>query len=720
MKRFIIPIIFLLTMIVSACFISSVKVNYDLEHYLPEDSPIKEGIDVYHDEFGVTGSASIAFDESSISNAVIVKQELSQIDHVSKVVFIDDYFNAVTYQMMQAGLTVEQITQMDTFMTNMINMGKSYTEAMISLINYFPAEEKAELQAILSQYVSEDEVQMQIVFDTGVSDPLTETALDEIVDLLTDKGYEINMTGSAVSTIFTRNIIEKEIFWITIICIPLILALLLVMSRSYFDIILFGLVVGVSIVINLGTNVLLPDISFITKSMAIVLQIAISLDYVIFLIHAYHQERQKNLSVDDAIRNARKQTIKPILASALTTGASFLALLFMRFSIGLDIGIVFAKAIAISLLSTLLLLPVLIRIFSNWIDKTTKTRKSPIKGRLAERLYRFRYGFLALMVVVLAGSAFIQTKTEYTYGVESFAGSKGTDYYEQTKQIEDTFGRTNTMIIILPKNDLNEGTLVQQLSTLDYVSQIQAGIIYKSVIQDPLVLASVTSALYSENYALIQFNLDAPSEGEVAFGYYEEIQDMTDGLPGESYILGNVATAYNVRETVKADYNVVMMVALIAIMIIILITFGNLFMPILLPIVIETSVLFTMALLFLLNSEIVFLANIIVSAILLGVTIDYAILLSKSYMEIRADNDKKHSIRLAIEQTAPSIITSAALFSISGITISVISSIPTIAQIGLIIAVGAFTSLFYILIILPQLLSIFDKWIVKSNIRSNQ
>jgi len=721
MKKYLILIIFLLITIGSALFISRVNVNYNLEKYLPDDSEIKAGLTVYQDEFGELSSATLSFDETDIETALLVKQELANIDNVAKVIFIDDYFNEITYGIIRANLTVEQQTQLDLALANYLSLGFNYQEAFIALVNYFPPAEKAEFQGILDKYVSDSEVSMKIVIAADVADLACETAIDTVRETLIDDGYNVYLTGSAVSSIFTRNTIENEVFWITIVCIPIVLGVLLLMSKSYFDIVLFGIVVGVSVIINLGTNVLLPNISFITKSMAIVLQIAISLDYVIFMISAYHRERASGNDMETAVKLAQKKSLKPILASALTTAVSFLALIFMRFSIGLDIGLVFAKAILISLLATIFLLPQLIRIFAKIIAKTTKREHSFIKGRFAEKINRYRFWFLGFLIVILAGSAYVQSQVEYTYGSAGFAGSIGTEYYDETSHIETIFGKTNTAIIILPKDDISEATVFQSLQSLEFVDGIQAGIYYKSVVTDPLILAAITNGMYSENYALIQFNLISDFEGDTAFRYYEEIRTMLDDIgQNDAYILGETAIAYNIKDTVSFDYNLVLIIALLAVMVIILITFRNLLMPILLPLVIETSVFFTMALLFFVNNEMIFLATLIVSAILLGVTIDYAILLSKTYMETRDKEDRKTSIRKAIFDAAPSIIMSATLFSIAGLSISLISSIPTVAEIGVIIAVGAITSLFYVLIILPQLLSIFDHWICRSHIKKTK
>ena len=718
MKNKIIIIVFLIVALVSALFITRVRVNYNLESYLPINSEIKEGIDVYYDEFGETSNAYVSFNELSISKALEVKADLLEIDNVEQVIYLDEYFNEVTYGIIKSQLPDMQQAMLDGAVSGYLAQGLSYPQIFLNIMPYFPSESQAELESILESFQTEDEMLLQIVFSKTASDSLTETAVNEVREIFDTEGYDIYITGGAIGTIFTRTTIEKEVLLITIICVPLVLLVLLLLSKSYFDIIIFGIVVGISIVINLGTNILLPDISFITKSMAIVLQLAISLDYVIFYINAYHNERDKQKSVDESINLAEKKTKKPILASALTTGVSFLALIFMRFTIGFDIGIVFAKAIFISLSATILLLPVLIKIFAKAIDKTRKKAKMQYKYGFISKLNKFRYVFLVLLVVVLAGSVYFQSKTEYTYGSSSFAGSEGTEYQDDLNHVTDEFGFNNSVIIIIPKDDIDEASLYQALNQLDYIEEVSAGIYYKSLISDPLVLALVTDKLYSDNYALIQFNLLTEVEGDEAFEKYESLELLISELQiDDAYILGETSTAYHIKDTVSFDYNLVLIIALIAVMIIIFITFKNVFMPVLLPLIIETSVFLTMALLSLITGQIIFLASLIVSAILLGVTIDYAILLGKSYLTARETNSKIDSIKIGVQDALPSIIISATLFSIAGMTVYFISSIQSISQIGLILGIGAIISLINVVIILPQMLSIFDKWICKGNIK---
>ena len=718
MKNKITLIVFLLLMITSLFLASRVSVNYNLEEYLPKDSMITQGISVYTNEFGDSSQATFSFDEISISKALALKEDILLIDEVDSILFIDDYFNELTYGLIRENLPVVQQNILDAAMNNLLLSGLSYPEAFLSLIPYMPAEAKTQFEDQFVKFVSDEEMLMHVIFNTKSADLDTEIAIDEIKALLDDGGYEYYFTGNAVSSIFTKNTIESEVLIITLICIPLVLVVLLFMSKSFFDIVIFGIIVGISIIINLGTNVLLPSISFITQSMAIALQLAISLDYVIFMLSAYHQARADGEAVDESLKSAKKKTSKPIIASALTTGASFLALVFMRFTIGFDIGVVFAKAIIISLITTIILLPILIKYFHKILNKTTKKSKSIFKGTLSKKLYKFRYFSLIFLLIILGGSIYFQTQNNYTYGSSSFAGTAGTSYSHDLNHIETEFGKSNPMTVIVNKDDVLESALYANLTNLEYVDNINAGIYYKGLINDPAIVTIVTDGLYSENYALIQFNLDSDIEGEEAFGYYEEIEALLENSNAtDFYVLGDTAVAYNIKDTVEFDYKLVMVIALVSIMIIILISFKNLLLPLILPIVIETSVLFTMALLYFLNSEVVFLASLIVSAILLGVTIDYAILLGKGYMYEREKHDKQTSIECAIKNTAPSIVTSALLFSIAGLTISIISSIKTISQIGLIIAIGAVTSLFYVLLILPQILSIFDKWIYKSKIK---
>ncbi len=720
MKNKITLFCFVIFVIVSGIFITQVKINYNLEKYLPDDSLISESMDVYQQEFGSSSVAYLVFNEDNIQEAIRIKGDLTLIDNVAKVLFVDDYLNPLTYSIIRSQTPQAMQPLLDDALASQMNSGKTYPEALLAISSVFPEDNRNEILETYNSYVNENEVLFQIVFDTDNSDLRTEASLEEVKQIMSDNDYEYYMKGDAVSTIFTRNTITEETTTITIIIIPIIIIILLLLSKSIFDIVLFVIVAGAAIIINLGTNAFLPEISFITQAMAIALQLAISLDYIIFMLNAYHHERSLGLDVSEAINQAKKHTKRPIIASALTTGVSFLALLVMKFTIGIDIGIVFAKGIMISLLSTLFLLPVLIKYFAKWIDKT-KNKAKFINfswfANFAETAKKYRYVFLGFILIIITPLIILQTQDNFTYGVSSFSGAKGTSYFEDSQHIEESFGKSNTYIIIVNKSDQLEGLLYQELEELDFVEDINAGIYYKSVISDPMILDQLVQDFYSENYALLQVKVGTDTESEEAFNNFEVIQQTLNDVGfQETYILGETAVSYYLKDVIVADFALVLIVAVIAVVIIIFISFKNLLIPLVLTVIIETAVFLSMSILYLFDQNLIFLAYLIVTTILLGATIDYAILFSKTYMEERETKTKDESIRNASLQATPSIVTSAMLFIIAGLTIFFISSISSISQIGLLIALGAFVALVFVLIILPQILYIFDKFIVKSKV----
>ncbi|MBU1145540.1 MAG: MMPL family transporter [Firmicutes bacterium] len=718
MKSKIILTIFALLTIVAGILITQVNVNYDLAEYLPSDTKSKIGLTLLEEEFGSTSYARIAFDENSVSDALLVKTQIQNIDHVKRVVYLDDYFNPVTFEIIKGQVGLEEAAVLDSTMSYLLGLGLSYTEAFMSLVDGFPEALKTEFFSTISSFYNEGESLFLVSFDTSNSSSETETAVDEITTYLDGENYDYSMSGSAISTIFSRNTISSEVFKITIIIIPIILIILLIMSKSFVDILIFGLVAGMAIILNLGTNAILPSISFITSSMALALQLAISLDYIIFILNSYHHEKELGNDTDTSIKNAMKKIKKPVIASALTTGVSFLALIFMRFTIGLDIGIVFAKAIFFSLIVSLVVLPILIKLFSKWIDKTTHKVYFIRFSKISKFIYKGRFVFLIFLLLVIGPAYYFQSHNVFIYGDSALSSSEGSTYYDDINYIESTFGKENQIVILTSIDPLKEGALYQGLSNLDFVNSVDAGIYYKSVITDPETLNLYLPNFYSENYALIKINLDSDVETAESFAYYEEIKALVDSVSfEESYLIGSTPFAYDIKEVISSDYLIVLLIALISIMIIIFITFRNFIMPWVLPLVIEAAVFFAMAIPYFFGTRIIFLGYLIVSTILLGATIDYAIILGKRYIEEREITSKDKSIMLAISETAPSIITSAIIFAVSGLTIYFISSIVSISQIGLLIGIGAITSMLFVLVILPQLLYIFDKWIIRSNIK---
>jgi len=559
-----------------------------------------------------------------------------------------------------------------------------------------------------------------VSLDLEQADLEAEAVVDNMIDILNGHDMTFYLTGGVISTIFTRNSISSEVLKITLIVVPIILVLLLFLTPSFFDLVVFLLGAGVAIILNLGTNALLPNISFISQSIAIVLQLAISLDYIIFIVSRYHEERDKGQDSDTAIKAAMKKVRVPVIASALTTSASFLALLFMRFSIGMDIGLVFFKAIIFSLLSSLFLVPVLIKTFAKPIDKSRHKVFLPKFGKFAKFIYKLRYLLLAFLLLIVPFAYYFQSHNDFIYGDSALTSSKGSEYYEDTAAVEDVFGYSNQIVVLTERDAVKEGIFYQAVSTDSSLplTDIQAGIYYVGVISDPDLLAATLTNFYTDDYEIMILTFDMDPESEATEAALDTLQEHLDDAGfTTAYLLGSTPAAYEIKSVISEDYDYVTLIALGAVMLIILITFGNVLMPIILPMVIVASVFVTMSISYFANYQVVFLGYLIISTILLGATIDYAILFGKRYLELRKTNGKNESIQTALSDTAPSITTSAIIFAVAGLMLSIISSIVTIKQIGGQIAIGAMLALFYVLVLLPQLFYIFDRWIIRLNFR---
>jgi len=730
LKNKIILAVFLALTVVAGIMITQVNVNYDLKQYLPDDSETVEGLDIYESEFGTGSYAIVMIEDADVSDALTAEQEILELSHVTSVEYLDTVLNQMTFQTLIANFDATTQAVLQTQMDNMTNAGYSYPEAFLQLIDYLQTNLPSEYISLLEPLVSETEKyyvdgysKMIVSIDLEQTDLEAETVLDEIIDTLNNDGLTFYLTGGVVSTVFTRNAISSEVLKITLIIVPMILILLLFLTPAYFDLIVFVLAAAVAIILNLGTNAFLPNISFITHSIAIVLQLAISLDYIIFIMSRYHEERDKGLSSDEAIKAAMKKVTVPVIASASTTGASFLALLFMKFSIGLDIGIVFFKAIAFSLLVALFLVPVLIKVFAKLIDKSRHKVFLPKFGKFAKFVYKFRYLLLAFLLLIVPFAYYFQSHNDFVYGDSALTSSKGSEYYEDTEKIESVFGFDNRIIILTDKNVFKETIFYQEITadTSLPLTDIKSGVYYSQTISDPATLAIVLSNFYTDDYEIIVMTFDMDPESEEAETVLTSLRThLDDAGISDYYLLGSTPVAFETKNIISSDYDYVTLIALVAVMLIIFITFKNFLMPIILPLVIVASVFVTMSVSYFAGYKVVFLGYLIISTILLGATIDYAILFGKRYLELRNTYGKHDSIQMAISDTAPSITTSAIIFAVAGLMLSIVSSIVTIRQIGGQIAIGAMLALFYVLVLLPQLFYIFDRWIKRSNVETDK
>lgn len=719
MKKYLTLILTVLIVGLSIFLMSRVVVNYNMKKYLPDDDPLKEGITLHDELYGESSYTNLLLRDVSLSDALDVRNDLLGVSHVVGVSFIGDVLNQMTFGILLS--EVDPVTQnnINQTLTNLMSTGLSFEESFYQIIMNAPDALVSDLKDQIGRYEQDGYYKMTIQINLSPSSSDIENVIEDIKDLIDEKEYSYSLAGGVMNDLFVRRAIEDEVMKITLILIPLVLVILLMMTPSFADLIVFLVISGVAIVVNLGTNFIFKDISFITQSMAIALQLAISLDYIIFIVHRYHKERE-NQDKETAMKVTLKGVLSPVVASAVTTGASFVALVFMRFSIGMDIGLVFLKAVALSAISSLLLGPVLIRILDSWIFKSKHKVFTPKFAKFSKFVYRFRYVFLSLFILSIVPAYYFQSQNTFIYGESALISSAGTSYDDDVKEMIDLFGNDNQIVILTNQDPAKEALLYQALVTSDdlYITSVQSMVSYQSIITDPLVLVSLSPNFYQGGYARMILTLDLKEEDEVTERVVIKIQDLVESFGfDESYVIGSSPAALSIKNVIETDYLYVTLIAVLLIMVVIFFTFKNWILPIILPAVIMNSVFLAMSIPYFLGNSLAFLGYLIVSTILLGATIDYAILFTKRYIELRETMDVHLSIEHAIEDSAPSITTSALIFGIAGLSLGFISSVLAIQQIGLQIALGALFGLLSVLVLLPQLILIFDKLITRSKIK---
>lgn len=671
-RRFFL-ILFTVVTVISLLLVPLTKVNYDNTKYLPEDMETKKAITVMEEEFGLQGSAQVMFSGVDIPDVLQFKKQMKEITGVTSVIWLDD---------------VADVTVPMSFMD----------------------------ESTVKEYYKDGKALLQVTFQDDDHSLATGEALEKIRELAPEK---ISIIGPAMNALSTRTMTSSEIFKITLFVVPIILLILILFTNSWFEPILFLTVIGVSVLINMGTNLFVGEISYITRSSAALLQLAIAMDYSIFLLHRFGEERAKGLNVVEAMTQALTFSFTSIMASSLTTVAGFVALMFMRYQIGFDMGLVLAKGIVLSLLSVLLLMPALTILFEGVIERTHHRSFMPSLGGFAKGIMKLRYILPLLITMVLVPAFLAQSANQFLYGDAVTATSEGTRPAIEKKEIQDTFGQLNRVILLVPKGNItNEVALVKELDKITYVKSTQALV----TLADPLIPRSILpdniiNNFESENYARMIVTLNTDTESKTAFDTIAQIREAAQELyPDQYLLLGSSASIIDIKTVVEYDFLTVNLISILAVSLILLFTFRSLTLPLLLVFVIESSIWINMSVPYFMGAPLIFIGYMIVGAIQLGATIDYAILLTGRYMENRRVMGKHEASQKAISDAGNSIITSAGILCVSGFMLGFMSNVSVISSLGMLIGRGALLSGLMVLIFLPQLLVLFDGLIARTTL----
>lgn len=669
-KRHYLEMLFIVLIFLNIIKAPLVKVNYDLTEYLPSYTESKVAIDLMEQEFGYPGTARIMITDVSVYEAYVYKQMLENIDGVDMV----NWMSADVYM----------------------------TKEFIQLENQ-------------KNYYKDRCAVMDITFDKGDNEQETKDAIEEIEQLLGEKG---RYAGPAVENKSLEVTLTKEMQVIMVVAVVLILLILCLTTESWFEPILFLSVMGIAIILNMGTNLFLGTISFMSSSVAAVLQLATSMDYSVFLLHTYVRRKEETPEdKEGAMVGALKESAVPILSSAMTTFVGFMALLAMRFGLGRDVGLVLGKSILCSVATVLLLMPALLLRFGDKIEKTKHKTIIPQFKTASRVVFKLRYIVLALMAVIVLPAYVAQNMNSFTFGNSALGRSEGTKVYEDTREIEEKFGRSNLYLLLLPnETPIKERALADELEDLYYVKSI-TGIsnVLPVGIPESIIPESIKDMLRTENYTRMLLYTRTDTESEMAFETSDEIKGIVRKYyPENSYVVGNTPSTQDLKELMVPDYAVTNVLSLLAVAVVVAITFKSLLLPVLVLIPITVATYINMTVPYLQGESFMFNGFIIVSCIQLGATVDYSILLTNNYMYNREHGMEKNQAALdALQRSMLSIITSGTILTVAGYGIYFISSVSAISSLGHLIGRGGLISMCMVILAVPALLTVFDRLVFK-------
>ena len=661
-RRWIIIAAFILAAAVCLFLNQLVAVNYDMTDYLPPDSPATIALDVMQQEFdGGIPDARVMVRNVTIPQALAYKEALKQVDGVLEVMWLDD---AVDITLPLEILDEETV---DAY----------YQEGA----------------ALFTVTIDEDK------------------RLQAVADIRTLIGDENAMTGSAVSTAIATTSTVSEIAKIAAFVVLFVLVVLLITTKSWLEplVVLGGL--GVAIAINGGTNLIFGEISFVTNAAGNILQLAVSLDYSVFLLHRFEECREEQPDLETAMVDALCKSTGSILSSGLTTVIGFLALVLMRFQIGPDLGLALAKGVALSLITVFVFMPALILAVHRLLDKTRHRTILPNFSKFGRVVRRVMLPMTAIFAIVIVPSYLASTANSYYYGAGHMFGPD-TQLGADTASIEDAFGKSDTYVLLVPNDSTaRQKALSDELHTIPEIKSIvsyvdMAGAEIPMDYLDPDTL----SQLVSEHYSRMVLTVEADYEGEDTFRLVSEIRAVAEShYPGQWHLAGEGVSTYDLMNTVTRDMVKVNLVAILAVFAVLLALLRSAVLPVILVLSIETAIWLNLSLPYFTDSYVFYIAYLIISSIQLGATVDYAILLSDRYREFRQTMDKNQAVVETVSAVTVSILTSGSVLSVAGFLLGAISSNGLLAQLGTFLGVGAICSLVIVLFVLPGLLYLFDK-----------
>jgi predicted RND superfamily exporter protein len=645
-----------------------VGINYNMTDYLPEEANSTIALGVMEAEMDTQiPNANVMVPDVSITEAQDYKDKLLAVENVTEVMWLDDVVDLRVPLAMQDADMVEA-------------------------------------------YYKDGAALFSVTVKSG-------TEKDTVAAIREAVGEKIKISGTAAEQAFSQELALSETIRAIIVLVPLIIIILIISTTSWIEPFLYLLTVAVAIIINLGTNIFQGEISFVTLAVAPILQLAISIDYAIFLSHRFNSIRETNDDIVDAMREAIKKSFPAITASAAATLFGFVGLLFMEFKIGPDMGISLVKGILVSFICVMTLMPALTLILHKAIDKTKHKRILSSFKNIGSGAMKVRIPVFVLVLAIMVPCFLAQSNNNFTYGTGSVATSEN-----DAGQIEAVFGKTNPLVLMVPNGDTaKELLLCDELETQDHVKSVVSYVTSVGAeIPSGFLDKETISNFYSENHARILVYTDTEYEGDVAFEVVENIRGITQSYYGdETLMLGYSPNLYDMKEFIEEDDKVVELVSILTIFAVLLITFRSWFLPILILVAIKVSIWINMAIPYFQDNSLAYIGYVVMGTVQLAATVDYAILLTDYYLANRKTLPKIAAMKKTLGEMVQAILVSGLILSVSGFCLVFMSSDVLVSQLGMLLGRGVLISLALIIVFLPMLLIVCDGFIRRVNKKYN-
>ena len=670
--RIPILIISVILLIPSAFGYFNTKVNYDILYYLPDDIETMEGQDMLLKDFGKGAYALFVAEGMDDTEAAKMKTKLEQVDHVADVIWFTSF----------ADVSVPQ--------------------------EMLPDE-------LYDAFHSDNATLMAMFFDTSTSADETMDAIEEIRQIA---GKECFLSSMSATVTDTRDLVESELAIYVLIAVVLSCIVLAVTMDSWMAPVLFMLNIGMAIIYNLGSNVIQGEISFITMSLAAVLQLGVTMDYSIFLWNSYREEQMKYDDDKEAMAHAIAMTVTSVAGSSLTTVAGFIALCFMTFTLGLDLGVVMAKGVVLGVICCVTVLPSLMLVFNKAIQKTTHKPLTLKCGPLSKFIVKHHKILIVVMVLLWIPAIYGYQHMNVYYNLTSSLP----DYLpsvQANKELKENFDMS-TIHLVLASDDLDPKDARQMLSEMEDVDGVQFALGEDSLISSRLpkefLPDEVTDVLAAGGHQLMLISTEYEVASDEVNEQIGELGAILKKYDPDGMLIGEAPCTKDLITITDTDFKVVSAVSIIAIFVIILFVLKSVSLPVILVLVIELAIYINMGLAFYTNATLPFIASVVIGTVQLGATVDYAILMTNRYLrERKMGHQKVHAAQAALESSMPSVLTSALGFFAATIGVGIYSDVDLIGSLCLLMARGALISMVVVLVFLPSLYLVFDSLIMKTS-----